>query len=369
MARDEPALFVCTDHDHGEPGPVIRLRSSFESFATLPQNVGDITFGPRAWVRKHNWRLMIFPGGCDEEDKDYVSVGLDLCEPYPEAEVKARATLRVINHAGRKHKVRAIDEVLFFTKNESFGIGRFIKRAKVHANKGWLKDGALVVEADICVYTPAMQYPQSSLGKEYLEFNSCKNYDFTFIVGDEIVRVHRVVLQTRAPFLANLCNEADGRIEISGVSPAVFKEILRFTYCDELSSPKVLSTLEGASDLLAAAARFGLNKLKDIAEIELATCHLNSENAFEVLLFASAYSCPKLKAAATRLFVSKEWKTGLASQRLASPTPAELICETFEHLMKSSNRKRGNLIEEETHLQKKLKDESRVSINLGMISK
>ena len=101
------------------------------------------------------------------------------------------------------------------------------------------------------------------------------------------------------------CDDADADIEISEVSPAVFKEVLRFTYCDELSSPDVLSTLDGARAVLKAADRFGVTRLKQLAEIELATRHLSVESAADLLLLADAHSCPQLKESATELFVSK----------------------------------------------------------------
>ena len=105
--------------------------------------------------------------------------------------------------------------------------------------------------------------------------------------------------------LSSLCDDADADIEISEVSPAVFKEVLRFAYCDELSSPDVLSTADGARAVLKAADRFGVTRLKQLAEIELATRHLSVESAADLLLLADAHSCPQLKESATELFVSK----------------------------------------------------------------
>ena len=115
---------------------------------------------------------------------------------------------------------------------------------------------------------------------------------------------HRFVLLARSPVLSSLCADADDDIEISEVSPAVFKEVLRFAYCDELSSPDVLSTADGARAVLKAADRFGVTRLKQLAEIELATRHLSVESAADLLLLADAHSCPQLKESATELFVS-----------------------------------------------------------------
>ena len=62
----------------------------------------------------------------------------------------------------------------------------------------------------------------------------------------------------RSSALSSLCDEASAGadIEITQVAPAVFKEVLRFAYCDELSSADALSTMDGTRTLLDAANRF-----------------------------------------------------------------------------------------------------------------
>ena len=158
----EPVRVVRTGpvHDYGEPGAVERLQTPFVGFAALPHAVGDCTDGPEADLHGHTWKLSICPGGNTEEDKDYVSVFLVLCGPYPEHGVKAEVTLRVINHAGEADKFKALwagqiwGEDTSPTTGPSWGHDKLIKRADVlNATNGWLKDGALVVEADTVSYT------------------------------------------------------------------------------------------------------------------------------------------------------------------------------------------------------------------------
>ena len=147
------------------------------------------------------------------------------------------------------------------------------------------------------------------------------------------MRAHRQILAARSPVLSSLCADADADIEISEVSPAVFKEVLRFTYCDELSSPDVLSTADNTRALLKAADRFGVTRLKQLAEIELATRHLSVESAADLLLLADAHSCPQLKESATELFVSKAPEVmataGWARLSASASLLAELMAEGF----------------------------------------
>ena len=349
----EPIRVVDQDaaHDYGEPGPVERLRKRFDGFAALPHDVGDKTCGPEAEIHGHTWRLYICPGGVDEEYKDYVTVFLHLCEPRPDVGVKADLTLRLINHAGGADKVQPFDAGLIWGKEDPPRSGKswgcdFPKRAEIlNASNGWLKDGAITVEADIRVYskTPPLWSPPSRMGSDFLRvFESGAGSDVTFVVEDERVRAHRPILLARSPVLSSLCDDADADIEISEVSPAVFKEVLRFTYCDELSSPDVLSTLDGARDVLKAADRFGVTRLKQLAEIELATRHLSVESAADLLLLADAHSCPQLKESASELFVSKAAEVMATAGWVRLGASADLLRELVGVLASPNKRARDD---------------------------
>ena len=312
MPVEQPVLVVSTDHDFGAPGAPVRLRSSFLGFSDLPHDVGENKLGPAAELHGHTWKLFLFPGGDEEEHKADVVAYLELMGPHPQA-VKADVVLRLINHAGRAHEERELGTCIFGDDDPPARFpcwgDRLIPRADVlDEAKGWLaEDGAITLEADIRVYskTPPLWSPPSRGLSDFLRvFESGESSDVTFVVEEERVCAHRFVLLARSPVLSSLCADADDDIEISEVSPAVFKEVLRFAYCDELSSPDVLSTADGARAVLKAADRFGVTRLKQLAEIELATRHLSVESAADLLLLADAHSCPQLKESATELFVS-----------------------------------------------------------------
>ena len=350
----EPIRVVDQDaaHDYGEPGPVERLRKRFDGFAALPHAVGDLTYGPEAEIHGHTWRLYICPGGVEEEHKDYVSVYLHLCEPRPDVGVKADVILRLINHAGGADKVKPFTAGTIWGKNDpprsgqSWGFRDFIKRAQIlNASNGWLKDGAITIEADIRVYskTPPLWSPPSRCLSDFLRlFESGTGSDVTFVVENERVRAHRPILLARSPVLSSLCDDADADIEISEVSPAVFKEVLRFTYCDELSSPDVLSTLDGTRAVLKAADRFGVTRLKQLAEVELATRHLSAESAADLLLLADAHSCPQLKESASELFVSKAAEVMATEGWRRLSKSADLLAELMGEAFSPNKRARDD---------------------------
>ena len=347
LDQDAPAA-----HDYGEPLRAVRIRKRFDGFAELPHDVGDGKHGPEAEVHGHTWRLAICPGGDDEESKGNLWVGLELCEPWPQAGVKADVTLRMINHAGRADKVHQLMTGTIWGEDTSpttgpiWGFSNIISRAAVlDAAKGWLYGGALTVEADIRVYskTPPLWSPPSRGLSNFLRlFESGESSDVTFIVGEERVHAHRAILVAQSPVLSSLCADADADIEISEVSPAVFKEVLRFTYCDELSSPDVLSTVDGTRAVLKAADRFGVTRLKQLAEIELATRHLSVESAADLLLLADAHSCPQLKESATELFVSKPPESMATAGWARLSASASLLAELMGEVTSPNKRARDD---------------------------
>lgn len=309
---------VRTGTDYGSPGAKKTLRVQFDGFEDLPHEVRDHTDGPEAELHGHTWKLYIRPGGENEEHKDWVAVFLYLHSPPPDAGVKAEVTLRLINQAGGADYAIPMDAGSIWGKDDNplgasptWGYDSFIKRADVlDPAKGWLKDGAIIVEADIQVYskTPPLWRPPSRVLSNFLRlFESGAASDVTFVVEGERIAAHRAVLVAQASVLSGWCDDAEAGadIHVGDITAADFKEILRFLYCDELSSPDVLATAEHARVMLKAANRLGVIRLKQLAEIELATQHLSVESTADLLLFADAHTCPLLRESAVGRFVSQ----------------------------------------------------------------
>ena len=82
------------------------------------------------------------------------------------------------------------------------------------------------------------------------------------------------------------------RVEISDVEPEVFREMLRFIYTGKASNLERM-----ADDLLAAADKYALERLKVMCEEALCT-NLSTENSAEVLILADLHSADQLKAQA-----------------------------------------------------------------------
>ena len=82
------------------------------------------------------------------------------------------------------------------------------------------------------------------------------------------------------------------RVEISDVDHDVFREMLRFVYTGKAGNLERM-----ADDLLAAADKYALERLKVMCEEALCT-NLSTENSAEVLILADLHSADQLKAQA-----------------------------------------------------------------------
>ena len=183
--------------------------------------------------------------------------------------------------------------------------------------------------------------------------------DIAFLVGAEKIRGHKAILAGRCSYFARMfktdMKESDANeVPVKDIKPDVFRELLKFIYCE--AKPKCLTgdedeeadddedydflalgilghlfdhqcltgdkefeddegknevkeaeedsanaTHEEAIDLLIAADRFGVDKLKTMCEVFLRD-HLNYNNVIEVLIVADRLHCASLFQAAVNVY-------------------------------------------------------------------
>ena len=337
--------------DWGCPGEMKRLRVEFHSFATLSRAVGVCTSADTAEINGREWLLSIYPGGVAREHKDYLSVNFALLAPFPEGGVMVDIASRLINHNDpRLNHFSAEHKFVFGSLDAARNVHpavswlEFIPRATVlDENRGFLKNGVIIIEIDMRVYTkkPSLWHPPPRLANDLLRlFDRGEDADVTFVVDGECVTAHRAILRARASALSTVCDIAttDDKIEIPGVSPAIFKEVVRFAYADELSTSDVLATAEAACAVLSAANRFGVLRCKQLAEVELATRHIAIESAADLLLFADAQSCPLLKENAIEYIVKHADEVMQTDGWTRLAESAKLLQEVMQ-MMSSVNKK------------------------------
>jgi alpha-tubulin suppressor-like RCC1 family protein len=137
--------------------------------------------------------------------------------------------------------------------------------------------------------------------------------DVTFRVGGEEIVAHRLILTMRSPVFkamlawggqpaAAAASSSDGgsgatAIEVEGVEPAVFRQLLRWLYTGQCE--------EGAIDAMAdhlfeAAAKFSVDDLQALASRTMVAA-LNAEKLCDYFALAHAHDDEELKAACAAL--------------------------------------------------------------------
>ncbi|CAM0909305.1 unnamed protein product [Alopecurus aequalis] len=133
--------------------------------------------------------------------------------------------------------------------------------------------------------------------------------DVTFMVAGESFAAHKLVLSARSPvfmaeFFGHMREASAGLVVMEDMEPSAFKAFLHFIYTDTV--PELDGELEAvttlAQHLLAAADRFGLDRLKVICEGKLAG-GITVDTAATTLALAEQRNCSHLKAKCVEFIV------------------------------------------------------------------
>ena len=122
--------------------------------------------------------------------------------------------------------------------------------------------------------------------------------DVKLTVGRKDFHAHKNVLVARssvfaAMFKHEMIGEITNTVHIIDIDYQVFEEVLRFLYTGKISS----LTIEMATDLLIAAAKYNLNRLKIICEVFIGE-KLTTNNAIAILILADMHNSTLLKKTA-----------------------------------------------------------------------
>ncbi|KAE8788436.1 Speckle-type POZ protein [Hordeum vulgare] len=181
---------------------------------------------------------------------------------------------------------------------------------------GYLRDDSFTVQCAITVLKdipdlPATisvrgitEVPSSNLHRHLGEIlESGTGADVTFIVSGESFAAHKAILAARSPvlmaeFFGEMKEKRTGRAEVKDMEAAAFKAMLHFVYTDtvpELADEKTETVTAMAQHLLAAADRYGLDRLKLICEGRLSG-GISVDTAATTLALAEQHNCSLLKA-------------------------------------------------------------------------
>ncbi|XP_034570689.2 LOW QUALITY PROTEIN: BTB/POZ and MATH domain-containing protein 2 [Setaria viridis] len=251
-------------------------------------------------VAGHTWAINYYPNGITSVAADYVPFYLRLCHPGAAADVRVKMVFTFIDEVEMQAPsyVRARTPRRFVANNTSWGYEKFIKRENLERSERF-KGDCFTVRCDIIVAPHFRALLQSGQGA-----------DVRFRVGSRTFPAHRCVLAARSlVFSAELYggmkeSAADHVVEVDDVEADVFRSLLHFIYTDSLppemeGQGEVVEDDASASmaqDLLVAADRYGMERLKVICEEKLC-CRIDTKVAGTILVLAEQHHCRRLKEA------------------------------------------------------------------------
>ena len=256
---------------------------------------------------KLKWCLRVNPKGLDDESKDYLSIYL-LLVSCNKSEVRAKFKFSILNAKREETKAMESQRAYRFVQGKDWGFKKFIRRDfLLDESNGLLPDDKLTIFCEVSVVADSVNISGQSNGVQFKVpecklstdlgslFDSAQFADITLACQGREFRCHKAVLVSRssvfsAMFEHDMAESKHGHIQVTDVDPDVMADMLRFIYTGKANN---LDTM--AADLLAAADKYALDRLKVMCEEALCDS-LTVETVSEVLILADMHSADKLKA-------------------------------------------------------------------------
>uniref|UniRef100_A0A0D6R4E3 BTB domain-containing protein n=1 Tax=Araucaria cunninghamii TaxID=56994 RepID=A0A0D6R4E3_ARACU len=283
--------------------------------------VGKYIASETFMVGGYEWAIYFYPDGKSPEDNSlYVSLFIALASEG--TDVRALFELTLLDQSGKgKHKThthfdRTLESGPYTLKyrGSMWGYKRFFKRAALETSD-YIKDDCLSIKCTVGVVGSRTEGPkiynipvsESTLGEEFGDFlESGKGADVSFEVDGEIFWAHKLVLAARSPvFKAQLygpMRDQNTNIKVEDMEAPVFKAMLHFIYRDVLpdmheliGSTSAIASTSMTQHLLAAADRYGLDRLRLLSEAKLCS-EINTDTVATTLALAEQHQCFQLKA-------------------------------------------------------------------------
>jgi hypothetical protein len=296
----------------------------FPSLSTV-RNVG--VDSPEFMALGNSWRLKLYPGGRSSSNTGWVSIKLD---NRSNKSIDIGCGFIIKNGNGTEVANNQRSTPITFgpvgAANSSCVLFNFAKRSTIIDS---LVDGTLVVEVYMKPHEPIKTtlpqfIPENPFCNNMLQiFNDEESADIMFEVGmhqpqssaENVAKIvpvkfhaHCLILNNAgSTILAELCDskgDPTTPIEITDVSPEVFRHLLFYIYGGKISNDEMKAH---AKEIVNAANRYGVATLKLEAEaclVEGTTFSL--DNVMEHLIYADSMNCALLKEAAMDYIVKNK---------------------------------------------------------------
>uniref|UniRef100_A0A0E0KQU1 Uncharacterized protein n=1 Tax=Oryza punctata TaxID=4537 RepID=A0A0E0KQU1_ORYPU len=300
-------------------------------------------------VGGHDWCIRYYPNGLYSGRFEYISVLLFLDSSVNQG-VRAHFSFIVLNQAGEPMPPiwNYYNSGYTFTSYDWEGPRAFINKATLERS-GPLHDNCFTIRCDLMVImspeakgvdtesptpppppppSPVVSVPPSDLIRHLGDLLVTGNgADVTFEVNGKMFLAHRSVLASRSPVLhAELFGSGgkknDAIVHVDDMEAQDFEALLRFMYTDSLPEMKSGDVVAMLPDLVAAANRYKMERLRLVCE-DMLCGYVNVRTVAAMLAFAGEHHCHGLKNKCLQL--------------LDDPAKLREIVETegLEHLTKS----------------------------------
>ncbi|XBI02191.1 hypothetical protein VPH35_130792 [Triticum aestivum] len=267
-------------------------------------------------VYGYDWEIHLYTAGLPGHHSMYFSciwVKLFFLGEARTRNVKATLGCRLVDPRGKLKPSEEKRRVGTFKNPHDTSSTFSLIETSALEGSGYLRDDSFTVQCTITVLKeipdPAaisvrdMDVPPSNLHEHLGELlRSGTGADVTFLVAGESFAAHKAILAARSPvlmagFFGEMKERSSGRAEVKDMEAAAFKATLHFVYTDTVPelADETETVMVMAQHLLAAADRFGLDRLKLICEGRLSG-GISVDTAATTLALAEQHSCSLLKA-------------------------------------------------------------------------
>ena len=255
------------------------------------------------------WRLLLYPKGLSDELNDYVGLSVT-CESSEYVVVSNSSKIECSIVADETHSLYStIDQGTCLIYGNNTRCNFFPNFIKYKTLLGWLekyRDGSVApavgnVVLNCKVEILGSMFPRidCQLNEDIGRLFDTENLsDVELNVDGQIFHAHKVILAARSTVFAamfehEMAEKIENAVTIVDIDSKVFREILRYIY-----TGKVKNLEEVAFDLLTAADKYDLRKLKILCEMFIYNATLTKDNVMDLLILADVQRSGHLKTKA-----------------------------------------------------------------------
>ncbi|KAM3214148.1 hypothetical protein ACQJBY_066528 [Aegilops geniculata] len=287
-------------------------------------------------VGGYEWEICIYPAMRDTDGTRCVAAKLVFLSDTCPSIVRANLSCRLVDLTGARVPLGGSVSWIFnrpwtfcyLVKCSPIALEnisppvRLISTGKLPLS-GFLLNDSFTVECTITVLKedlPALAAPAKEVSgsgsspslQDHLAelLRSGMEADVTFVVSGKSFAAHKLILAARSPvlmaeFFGDMKETSSRCVEIKDMKAEIFEPLLYFIYTDSvlefnLQHERVMML---AQHLLAAADRYGLDRLKQICEGKLSD-GISVDTAATTLALAEQHYCPHLKVKCVDFIVS-----------------------------------------------------------------